>query len=75
MKSEVFSIEDLIAFSEYLISLSTQVEFFSNVAHIKEFFTVFLEEKGTDIEVGGRNGHDQRPPDNFFSDENSPAQE
>ena len=74
MKSEVFGIEDLIAFSEYLISLSAQVELFSDIAHIKEFLAVFLEEERTDVEVSGWDSDDQWPPDHLFGDENSPAQ-
>lgn len=57
-ESEIFYVENLVAFCQHLISLSAQVELFTNVAHIKEFLAVFLEEQWSDIEVGGGNGYE-----------------
>lgn len=42
IKSKIFYIENVIAFSQHLISLSAQVELFTDVAHIEEFLAVFL---------------------------------
>ena len=51
--SEIFSIEDLVAFSKDLISLSSQVKLLANIAHIEQLLAVFLEQQWSDIKVCG----------------------
>lgn len=42
--SEIFTIKDSVTLSKNLVSLGSQVELLTQVAHIEEFFVVFLEE-------------------------------
>jgi hypothetical protein len=44
--SKVLSIEDSIALAEYLVSLETQVELLSDIAHIEDLLVVLLQESG-----------------------------
>ena len=43
-ESEVFSVEDIIAFSEDLVPFLSEVEFSSQIAHIEQFFVMFLKQ-------------------------------
>lgn len=75
MGSEVFSVEDLIALSKDLVSLSAQVKLLTDVAHIKQLLAVFLQQQGSHIEISGWNGHQNWPPHHPFGDKYSPAQQ
>jgi hypothetical protein len=44
--SKVLAIEDSIALAEYLVSLETQVELLSDIAHIEDLLVVLLQESG-----------------------------
>ncbi len=75
MPSKIFDVENFIAFCEYLVSLSSQIKFFSDVAHVKQLLAVFLEKERTDIEVSEGDSDDEWPPDHGFGDKNSPAEQ
>jgi len=42
--SEVLTVENPVAFPQNLVPFGAQVEFLTQIAHIKEFLIVFLEE-------------------------------
>ena len=44
--SEVFTVEDPVAFPKHVVSLGSEVILFSQVAHIKEFFVMLLKKPG-----------------------------
>lgn len=46
MVSEVFTVEDPVAFSKHVVSLGSEVILFSQVAHIKDFFVMLLKKPG-----------------------------
>lgn len=75
MGSKVFGVEDFVAFFEDLISLSSQIEFFSDVAHVEQLLAVLLEQQWADVEVSDRHSDDKWPPDHLLCDENSPAEQ
>ena len=75
MRSEVFYVENFIAFFEYLVSLSAQVKFLADVAHVEKLLAVLLQQKWTHVEVSSWYGDDKWPPDHLFGDEDSPAEQ
>jgi len=42
--SEIFTIKDSVAFSKNLVSFGSQVELFTQIAHVEQFFVVLLEQ-------------------------------
>ena len=44
MSSEVLTVQDAVALLQDLVSFGAQVEFLSQIAHIEQFFVVFLEQ-------------------------------
>jgi hypothetical protein len=73
--SKVLNMKNLIAFCKNLISFSAQVKFLSDVAHIKKFFTVFLQQEWTDIKVSSGYCDKKWPVNHTFGDKDSPAHE
>lgn len=73
--SKIFCVKDFIAFIENLISFSSQIKFFSNIAHIEQFFAVFLKQEWADIKISCWNSNNDWPPYHLFGNENSPAEQ
>lgn len=42
--SEILPVQDGVALPQDLVSLEAEVVLFSQIAHVEEFFVVFLEE-------------------------------
>lgn len=71
-RSEVFAVEDTVAFAEDFISLLAEVVLFANVAHIEELFVVLLKEDGPPIKISKEGYHWNWPPDHFLGHVGSP---
>ena len=40
--SEIFTVKDSVAFFKNLVSFGSQVELFTQIAHVEQFFVVLL---------------------------------